>query len=204
MRCGGFQATCALTAALAAAALAADFGPGARYDGSAWLVWDNGTPNPDNYTLSGWIGHEFDVSTLAYYTYVNKFRMYMRAWPNRRWDGGYIGIYAFTGGVPGSRIWGPKFALPTAEGWNDFDVGYYLGSRKKFLAYWDAFYNYPDGDTLCFDTGPGRARTWIYVGGSWVPFRGVDANLMLRAEVDDEHNPAVAPTSLGKVKALFQ
>lgn len=173
-------------------------------DGSVWLYWDNGTASGTNVTLSGWIGHEFDVSTLENYTHVNRFRMYMRAWPNRRWDGGRIGICGFAGGVPGSVLWGPKFITPTKEGWNDFEADYYLASRTRFLAFWDQVYNYPNGDTLCFDTGPGRAHTWAYYQGQWAPFEGPNANLMLRVRVDDKHDPAVAPSSIGRVKALFR
>jgi len=173
-------------------------------DGSVWLLWDNGTPNNINVTLPGWVGYEFDVSTLENYNYVRKFRMYMRAWPNSRWDGGRIGIYSFSGGLPGALLWGPKFVMPTQEGWNNFRVDYFLGSRTKFLACWDQLYNYPDCDTLCFDTGPSRRGKWIYSGGLWGPYIGVNANLMLRVQVDDEHNPGVAPASVGRVKALFR
>jgi hypothetical protein len=172
-------------------------------DGSVWLYWDNGTASSTNVTLSVWVGHPFDVSTLENYTYVSRFRMYMRAWPNRRWDGGRIGIYNLGGGVPGSLLWGPEFVVPSREGWNDFGVGYYLGTVRRFLPAWESFYNYPNGDTLCFDTGPARTGTWRYYSGSWAPFQGPNANLMLRVRVDDEHNPGVTPTSVGRVKALY-
>jgi hypothetical protein len=207
MKRGGMFLLCLGVIGAAGLAAAVDYGdakPLLPGDGSEWLVWDNGTPNNINVTLPGWIGHEFDVSTLENYSYVNRFRMYMRAWPNRRWDGGRIGIFGISGGVPGSLLWGPSFVMPTREGWNDFDVDYFLGSRAKFLAFWDQYYNYPDGDTLCFDTGPSRTGKWLYSGGSWGPYIGVNANLMLRVQVDDEHNPAVAPSSLGRVKALYR
>ncbi|UCH78546.1 MAG: hypothetical protein JSU81_00950 [Candidatus Coatesbacteria bacterium] len=196
--CLGVLGGAAVAAAVDHAALEAYAG-----DGTVWLSWDNGTASGTNVTLPQWVGHDFDLSTLAHYTYVRRFRMYMRAWPNRRWDGGRIGIYSFGGGVPGSLLWGPKFVTPTREGWNDFAVGYYLGARRKFLPAWETFYNYPDGDTLCLDTGPARAHTWAYYGGQWQSFEGPNANLMLRVQVDDEHNPSVAPASLGRVKALY-
>ncbi len=173
-------------------------------DGSVWLYWDNGKPNNINVTLPGWAGYDFDVSTLENYTYVSRFRMYMRAWPNRRWDGGRIGIFTFSGGIPGSLLWGPRFVMPAQEGWNDFEADCFLGSRRKFLAFWDQFYNYPNGDTLCFDTGPARALKWVYRNGIWGPLGDPNANMMLRVQVDDEHNPAVAPASIGRVKALFR
>jgi hypothetical protein len=198
----------------AAVATAVDYGGAESYrdrasllpgDGSVWLYWDNGTASGTNVTLSGPVAHDFDVSTLENYAHVNGFRMYMRAWPNRRWDGGRIGVVSFQGGVPGSFLWGPTFVMPTQEGWNDFDADCYLGSRLRFLASWDQFYNYPNCDTLCFDTGPCRSHQWIYYGGTWGPYiGGVNANLMLRVRVDDEHNPAVAPASVGRVKALFR
>jgi hypothetical protein len=196
----------------ASVAAAADYdasGPGGGEaevlpgDGSTWLSWDNGTPSGTNQTLSGWVGHEFDVSTLGNYTHVNRFRMYMRAWPNRSWDGGQIGICAFSGGVPGSILWGPEFVVPNKEGWNNFNADCFLGSRTKFLAFWDRYYNSSDGDTLCFDTGPAQAGVWQYYGGAWAPSTAVNANLMLRVRVDDENNPAVAPASIGRVKALY-
>lgn len=207
MKRGAIFVLCLGAASAAVVATASDYGgaePLLPGDGSVWLSWDNGTPNNINVTLPGWIGHEFDVSTLENYSYVNKFRMYMRAWPNRRWDGGRIGIYGVSGGVPGSLLWGPSFVTPTREGWNDFDVDYFLGSRPRFLAFWDHVYNYPNGDTLCFDTGPARSHLWMYYGGTWGPYTGVEANLMLRVRVDDEHNPAVAPASIGRVKALYR
>jgi hypothetical protein len=198
---------------VAAAAGAVDYGGPETYrdrarppagDGSVWLYWDNGTPSGTNVTLPGWVGYDFDVSTLENYTYVSRFRMYMRAWPNRRWDGGRIGVFSFTGGLPGSLLWGPGFVMPTQQGWNDFEADCFLGSRTKFVAYWDQFYSYPNCDTVCFDTGPARGHAWQYYGGSWAPFQGPNANLMLRVQVDDKHNPAVAPSSLGRVKALFR
>ena len=173
-------------------------------DGSKWLSWDNGTASATNVTMSGWIGHGFDVSTLEDYTYVNKFRMYMRAWPNRSWDGGRIGVCGFQGGVPGSLLWGPEFVMPAQQGWNDFDAACFLGSQTKFIAFWDQVYAYPNGDTLCFDTGPERVGKWVYIRGAWSPYTGAEGNLMLRVRVDDKHNPAVAPASIGRVKALFR
>jgi hypothetical protein len=183
------------------------YGGGARPlsgDSSVWLLWDNGTANNINVTLPGWVGHEFDVSTLENYTYVRRFRLYMREWPNWMWDGGRIGIYSMSGGIPASLLWGPKFVMPTQEGWNNFRVGYFLGTQTKFLACWDQVYNYPNGDTLCFDTGPARTGKWLYKNGAWGPLADPNANMMLRVLVDDEHNPAVAPASLGAVKALFR
>jgi hypothetical protein len=213
MKRGGMFVLCLGAISAAAVATAVDYGgaepcrDGGRPlagDGSVWLLWDNGTANNINVTLPGWVGYDFDVSTLKNYTYVRKFRMYMRDWPNLRWDGSRIGIYSISGGVPGSILWGPKFVMPTQEGWNNFRVGYFLGTRTKFLACWDQFYNYPDCDTLCFDTGPARTGKWVYSGGSWTPLASPNANLMLRVQVDDEHNPAVAPASFGSVKALYR
>ncbi|HUU57299.1 MAG TPA: hypothetical protein VMW93_08150, partial [bacterium] len=196
MRHGGIFVICLGAISVAAVATAVDYGALEPYlerawplpdDGSVWLSWDNGTPSSTNVTLSGWVAHNFDVSTLENYNYVRKFRMYMRAWPNRRWDGGRVGIYSFQGGVPGSLLWGPTFVMPTQEGWNDFEADCFLGNRPKFLAGWDQFYNYPDGDTLCFDTGPARTAKWIYSGGTWGPLASPNANMMLRVQVDDEH-----------------
>jgi hypothetical protein len=212
MRPGGMFVLWLGALSVAAAATAADYGVPKSHrtgasplysDGSVWLYWDNGTPNNINVTLPGWVGHEFDVSTLENYTYVRVFRMYMREWPNWMWDGGRISVFGVAGGIPGSLLWGPKFVMPTQEGWNNFRVGYFLGTRTKFLACWDQVYNYPDGDTLCFDTGPARTGKWLYHNGSWGPLESPNANLMLRVRVDDEHNPAVAPASIGRVKALF-
>jgi len=210
---GGIFFLCLGAVSAACVATAVDYGGAEAYgerawplpgDGSVWLSWDNGTPSATNVTLSGWIATDFDVSTLERYTHVNRFRMYMRAWPNRRWDGGRIGICSFQGGVPGSLLWGPEFVIPTQEGWNEFDADCFLGSRPRFLAFWDQVYSYPNGDTLCFDTGPARSHLWTYYGGSWGPYVGAEANLMLRVRVDDEHNPAVAPASIGRVKALYR
>lgn len=213
MKHGGVFVFCLAALSAAAVAGAADYSAAGLHrdgawplpgDGSVWLYWDNGTPNNINVTLPGWGGHGFDVSTLENYTYVRKFRMYMREWPNYTWEGGRIGIYSFSGGIPGSLLWGPKFVMPTQEGWNNFRVGYFLGTRTKFLACWDQLYNYPECDTLCFDTGPARTAKWLYHNGAWGPLASPNANMMLRVQVDDEHNPGVAPASFGSVKALFR
>ncbi len=214
MKHGGIFVLCLGAISAAAVATAVDYGAPEPYrdrawplsgDGSVWLYWDNGTPHGTNVAFTAaWVGHEFDVSTLENYNYVRKFRMYMRAWPNRRWDGGRVGIFVFAGGLPGSLLWGPTFVMPRQQGWNDFEADCFLGSRTKFLACWDQVYNYPNGDTLCFDTGPRRGHTWRYYRGSWMSFEGPNANLMLRVQVDDEHNVEVEPASVGRVKALYR
>jgi len=50
-------------------------------------------------------------------------------------------------------------------------------------------------------------HSWEYSQGSWSPFESSSIlpyrNLMLRMVVDNEQNPAVAPSSVGRVKALY-
>jgi hypothetical protein len=51
-------------------------------------------------------------------------------------------------------------------------------------------------------------HSWLYSDGNWGPYEtgGVSApyrNVMIRMVVDNEQNPAVAPSSIGRVKALY-
>ena len=90
------------------------------------LKWDNGKPSyPAN--IVTWIqgfGNDFDVVTLkTKRVSVEKFRVYTTDdWPNTGWEGFFLSLYDFRGGLPGVQIW-PKggshaFFKPTATGWN--------------------------------------------------------------------------------------
>jgi hypothetical protein len=183
-------------------------------DGSRVLRWDNGSPNSFIAWHTGggaWVGNDFDISTLASYNRVKRIWLYSTpAWPNSRWDGWRLGIFAFAGGVPGSLIWGPKFDRGTTGGygWNYGDVYWVLpGGVLSFVAAMNQYYNYPNCDPFAVDDNATfRGHSWVYYDGDWTflstnadPYR----NLMLRVAVDDEQNPEVAPGSWGRLKALY-
>ena len=172
------------------------------------LKWDNGTLRAAQCwaTAGPWLGNGFDVSTLGQRT-VKLFRIYSTgSWPNNRWDGFRIAIYNYTGGVPGSLLWpasGGAFVKGSGYGWLwcDFDVDCTLPkSVTAFVAAFDQIYNRPDCDPHGFDTGAYRGHCWRYYRGSWAPYTP-PGNLMLRAVVTGR--VGIAPTSLGRVKALY-
>lgn len=169
------------------------------------LKYDNGTLGYvlTHFAAGFWIGNDFDCSTLA----ANNVKFIkIRSsgeWPNSRWDGFNIGLYDFTSGVPGTRIWGPEYVTGTGRGypWCDFDVGWTLPKGiTKFVAAMGQCYNYPNGDPYCLDTGPPQRRGWTYYQGIWQAFQSY-SNLMLRVVMQGDIG--VAPTSVGRVKALY-
>ncbi|MEE9457077.1 MAG: hypothetical protein V3W11_08000 [bacterium] len=180
------------------------------------LKWDNGTPS---YAANGpgsaahGFGNYFDVATLkTSHVSVRRFRIYTAdVWPNGRWDGFFLSLYDFRGGVPASRIWptsGGAFFEPTGSGWRWYDYSLDFALEKTtFLAAADAIYNWPNCDPLMVDTNPaGRGHSWAYYSGSWAPFDGPYgySNLMLRVVVETEATyPGVAPSSWGRIKGLY-
>jgi hypothetical protein len=183
------------------------------YDATVELKWDTGATAwvVAYYTGAGaWVANDFDISTVKTYPYVQSIRMFCYSlWPNTGWDGGRLGVYSYAGGVPGSLIWGPKFIMPTGgNGFKDFEVGWSLpGGLKKFLPAYEQYYNYPNCDPHVIDNNPTFLHhSWSYFGGSWQPYSNSTPgyyNIMLRVIMDNEHNPGVAPTSVGRVKALY-
>ncbi len=193
--------TLAAFVAVAAAGWATDVASagagGAPGDGGQmWLYWDNGTASGGFTTFAG---NDFDISTTPSYNYIDSLRCYIYPnWPNSTLEGGRIAIYAFSGGSPGSILWGPRFRANTAFGWLTYDVGYSLGSQRTFMATYDPFYNYPNFDVLSLDTDTsGGSHSWYYNNGWKHPNR----NLMLRVSVSS--GAAVTPTSVGRIKALY-
>jgi hypothetical protein len=217
-----FALVAGLVALIAAGAWAADMvvekappattiGESPNYDATVELKWDSGATSwlIVWYTGAGaWVANDFDISTVKTYPHIQNIKMYCyMAWPNGRWDGFRLGVYSFPGGVPGSLIWGPEFVMPTATGWNNFSVDWTLPSGlKKFLPAMEQFYNYPNCDPHVVDNVPGNSgHSWLYYGGNWGPLTNGTGyyNLMLRVIMDNEHNPGVTPTSVGRVKALY-
>jgi hypothetical protein len=169
------------------------------------LKWDNGTLGYvlAQFVAGSWIGNDFDCSTLAADN-IKLIRVRSSGeWPNGRWDGFNIGVFDFRSGVPGARIWGPKFVEGTGRGypWCDFGVDWNLPKGvRTFVAALGQRYNYPNVDPYCLDTGPPQRRGWAFYQGIWQPFKS-ESNLMLRVVMQGDIG--VAPTSLGRVKALY-
>jgi len=186
------------------------------------LSWDNGTRrwNYVWYTGAGaWTGNDFNVSTLlapGESAKLWRFKMYSRNdWPNTVWDGFRIAIYNFTGGVPGSRLWptsgtGYFFrpSIPTnGHVWVECDINW-MCPTNTFIVAEEQFYNHPNCDVFALDNNPTALNhSWEYYGGTWslfstssvAPYR----NLMIRVIVETDNFTKVAPTSLGRVKALY-
>jgi len=169
------------------------------------LRWDNGTLGyVRTHILGGtWVANDFDASTLGA-TRVQYLRFFSTGqWPNSSWDGCEIGIYRLVDDLPGRLIWGPAFVQGTGPGyrWCTFDVNWALPKGiLKFVAAVEQPYNYPHADPYCLDTSPATGRAWTYYQGIWKPLETY-TNLMLRVVMQGDIG--VAPTSVGRVKALY-
>jgi hypothetical protein len=191
---------------------AAKPGP-AGYDATKELKWDSGTPGWQvcYYTGAGtWVGNDFDISTISTFRGIKTIRVYSSpAWPNGRWDGFRFGVYAFSGGIPGSLLWGPKYGVGTGSTytWVEIGVDWTLpAGQDAFVGAAEQFYNYPGNDPFCIDSNATfLGHSWQYYGGKWEPYDNEYTrpyrNLMIRVVVDD--TLAVTPASLGRVKALY-
>jgi hypothetical protein len=185
------------------------------------LSWDNGQRRWSIawYTGAGsWVGNDFRISTLkTSYVKILKYKYYTRgAWPNQGWDGMRFAFYNFGGGVPGSMLWptggGGYFFKPSggiqSHIWVEFDINWVCPSQG-FVAAQDQFYNYPNCDPFSLDNNTTfMGHSWSYYGGSWAPYeRSSDPlyrNVMIRVWVEtDQEFPGVAPSSVGRVKALY-
>jgi len=197
-----------IASALAAAAFAAE----------VELKWDDGVAS---YAANGpgIAGHtfanDFDVATLtATRLAVRKFRIYTAdVWPNGVWDGMYLELYDFRGGVPGLQIWprGGSYVLfkpssGTGWSWYDYSLDFPLPANR-FLAAADPAAAWPHCDPLMVDSNPtNRRHSWSYYGGQWAYLGGPYgySNLMLRVVVETEASyPGVAPASWGRIKGLY-
>jgi len=181
------------------------------YDATLELKWDSGSSSYQiaYYTGAGaWVGNDFDISTLAGYRAVASMRVYTSTtWPNSQWEGFRLGIFDYTSSVPGSLLWGPKFAMGSRTGWNNFSVGWTLPTGKDaFIAAVEQYYNYPNCDPHVVDNNSNFLRhSWAYYAGRWGYYSNSTPgyyNLMIRVIVNNE-TLAVEPASLGAVKSLF-
>jgi len=186
------------------------------------LQWDNGLRRWSVAWYTGgdsWVGNDFNTSTLkTTHVKVLKFKMYSYSdWPNEGWDGFRIGFYNFRGGVPGSMLWptggGGYFFKPTGvtgHVWVECDINWTCPT-VAFLAAEEQFYNWPTCDPWAVDNNTNfRKHSWYYYEGTWSPMTGVNVeispyyNLMLRVWVETGYTfPGIAPSSIGRVKALY-
>jgi len=169
------------------------------------------------YTGAGyWVGNDFDISTLKTKHNIVREMKYFTSptWPNNRYDGFRLALFEFSSGLPGAKLWPPgaegRFVKPGGtEGFKTFWVNYYL-ETTKFVAAVEQYYDYPNCDPYFCDGNPTfLAHSWQKEAEtSWVPLVGKNPypyrNLMLRVIVRIGYSEiGVAPTSLGRVKALY-
>jgi hypothetical protein len=183
-----------------------------EYDAALELKYDTGTQRYFTLWYSGagvWAGNDFDISALSAYRAITRVRVYSRPdWPNGRWDGFRVGIYAFAGSQPGSLLWGPTYFKPTRTnaGWCNCSVNWTLPlANKAFVAAFEQYYNFPNADPFALDDNPTfEGHSWQYYGGTWRLLTGYGGyrNLMLRVVVNNL-TVNVTPTSVGRVKALY-
>ena len=184
------------------------------------LAWDNGTRRWSISYYTGadlWCGNDFSSATLkTEHVKILKFKMYTRDnWPNGVWDGFRIGFYSFAGGVPGSMLWptggsGYFFKPSGLSGhvWVECPINWTCPTIA-FVAAAEEFYNYPNNDPFSLDINPTfLGHSWLYAQGSWSPYSSENVlpyqNIMIRVQVETGYTfPSVAPSSIGRVKALY-
>ncbi len=182
-------------------------------DAELELKWDDGRPSWLMCWYTGedsWVGNDFDISTLATGWWIKTIKVVSGpAWPNGQWDGFRLGVFTFSGSLPGSRLHGPKYVRGTGSsyGWCGFDFGMYewsLLGNKRFVVAVEQYYNYPGCDPYVLDSNQSfQGHSWQYQAGKWEPLVGIAGyrNLMVRVIISDLM--AVVPTSVGRVKALY-
>lgn len=206
------------------AGAAADFGSGPYPGKTRELRWDNGTRSYLVCWYTGrdsWAGNDFAArfDNDTKYVRIVSVRVYTsNKWPNERWDGFRVAIYNFAGGPepqPAERLWptsgsGYFFKPSGAKGeyWVDVPVGW-TTANISFVAAMEQVYDQPRCDPFAVDSNPTPLRhSWSYYGGLWKRLKTMSDpyfNLMLRVVVEDGGSfPAVAPTSFGRVKALYR
>jgi hypothetical protein len=185
------------------------------------LKWDNGTRRWSVAWYTGgdsWVGNDFGTSTLkTTHVKILKFKRYSYSdWPNTGWDGFRIGFFNFRGGVPGDMLWptggtGYYFRPSGLSGhvWVECDINWTCPT-VAFVAAEEQFYNWPTCDPFALDNNTTFLKhSWQYYGGSWSPVEfpeewGPYRNLMIRVWVETgQEFPGVAPSSIGRVKALY-
>jgi hypothetical protein len=182
-------------------------------DGELEFSWDNGTRGWSMawYTGAGsWVGNDFDISTLGGSWWVKTIKVMSGAsWPNGRWDGFRLGVFTFSGSLPGSLLHGPAFVRGSGAGygWCAFNFGMWAWSlydHKRFVIAVEQYYNYPDCDPYVLDGNRTfRRHSWQCQAGKWEPLVGTAGyrNLMLRVVISDLM--AVTASSIGRIKALY-
>lgn len=176
------------------------------------LKWDNGDCLTLHYWPSGegkWSANDYDISTLKTLSHIKRIKVVSALdWPNHAWDGFRLGIFDFSAQFPGKLIWPesgtPKYVIGSGGPrpvWCEFDVDWVLPSgQRKFLVGVEQYYNQPGCDPIGLDSYQGVPdHSWYKQTSGW--FRVPYYNLMVRVIVGDVD--AVAPASLGRVKALY-
>lgn len=181
------------------------------------LRWDNGTLAgfyPTEKIGGIWIaGNDFDTSTLkTTHVKIRKFKLFTSGlWPNAKWDGFGICFFAFQRGMPGEMLWPtskvPYFFKPSGPRghvWVEYEVDW-VCPTPAFVAAYDLRFDYPDCDPFAVDTNETyRGHSWQKKHNFWSGLSTRFHNLMLRVTVETGATvPRVAPTSLGRVKALY-
>ena len=176
------------------------------------LKWDNGDCLMLEYWPKGagkWWGNDFDISTLKTFSRIKGIKLVSAMdWPNHAWDGFRLGVFDFSANIPGRLLWPesgtPKFVIGTGGPgpvWCEFAVSWNLPSgHRKFVAAMEQFYDVPNCDIMGYDSYQGVPEHSWYKLSIWYRVRFY--NLMIRVFVEEVD--AVAPASLGRVKALYR
>ncbi len=182
-------------------------------DATNELYWDNGSCYTDFAWYTGantWGGNDYDIATLTSYYHIYSSRIYYYPnWPNGTWEGTGIAVFAFAGGTPGSIMMPSRYVRGSGAvgGWQSYTIGWWLSSTSTFVIAYSQLYNYPNCDPVYpLDTNAaGGAHSWYYYGGVWSRISAVgygNRALMHRCTMSQQN--AVAPSSFGRVKAMFR
>jgi len=171
-----------------------------------WLHYDNNVPYQPVYRQhegDGW-AVKFEPSAAGY---IQKVKIYVGNPPgNSTWDGFNLEIWNWnaSASLPGSKVWGPKVFNYNHGGWVSYDtVNYHWPNTQPFVILVKQRFDYPKCDSLfCDDNQTTPNPNLSYFNGYWYYFQLADGDFLLRAYYGSYQ--AVEPTTLGRVKALFQ
>ncbi|UCH77860.1 MAG: hypothetical protein JSU81_09055 [Candidatus Coatesbacteria bacterium] len=194
-------------------------------DDTRELRWDNGTWKYLVWWYTGkdaWVGNdfyeEFQTPADSRHRRIVSLKIFSSTVaPNEQWDGFNVAFYEFAGWpepTPGVMIWpegeGGYFFQPsgaTGHVWVEVPINW-VTPTASFVAAMEQAYNPPRCDPFAVDTNRvERRHSWLFYDGQWNRFNSTAdpyRNLMIRVVMEYGFSwPGVAPTSFGRVKALY-
>jgi len=177
-----------------------------------WLHYDDGTAYQPIYRQNkddGW-AVKFEPEAAGY---IQRIRLYVGNPPGyTSWDGFQLEIWDWYDSsfpeAPGKRVWGPEaftYNLANPHGWVTYtEVNYEWKSTQPFLLLAKQRDGYPNCDSIYCDASRTTPNpNWSYFIHKWYPFVVLNGDFLFRVYYGASH-PGVAPTSLGRIRALYR